>query len=98
MVHRDSCERFRFDLPLVDNASVIGHKWANCRRDDWSEGDNAADQDQYNHLWRSAHDVMRREFITGFAFGSVLGTIGFLRIGLWPCLATCMAHIGYSWL
>lgn len=29
--------------------------------------------------WR----VMRREFITGLALGSILGTIGFLRIGLW---------------
>lgn len=29
--------------------------------------------------WR----VMRREFITGFALGSILGTIGFLRIALW---------------
>lgn len=29
--------------------------------------------------WR----VMRREFLTGLALGSILGTIGFLRIGLW---------------
>lgn len=26
---------------------------------------------------------MRREFVTGLALGSILGTIGFLRIGLW---------------
>ncbi len=29
--------------------------------------------------WR----VMRREFLTGLALGSILGAIGFLRIGLW---------------
>jgi magnesium transporter len=29
--------------------------------------------------WR----VMRREFITGLALGAILGTLGFLRIGLW---------------
>lgn len=29
--------------------------------------------------WR----VMRREFVTGLALGTILGTIGFLRIGLW---------------
>ena len=29
--------------------------------------------------WR----VIRREFITGLALGSILGTIGFLRIALW---------------
>jgi magnesium transporter len=32
--------------------------------------------------WR----VMRREFIVGFALGSILGTIGFLRIALWSWL------------
>jgi magnesium transporter len=51
----------------------------------------AVDEVRLAEWWR----VMRRELLTGFALGSILGTIGFFRIAVWSVFS---AVYGAHWL